>query len=67
MSSIERRISLLIFMCQLNEWTREELEVEDTRSIAEMSLRAVNEASKVIAEAAQEGAVQGRLSEKRVS
>jgi hypothetical protein len=41
--------------------------VEDSRSIAEMSLRAVNEASKVIAGAAQEGAVQGRLAEKRVS
>jgi hypothetical protein len=67
MSSIERRISLLIFMCQLNEWTREELEVEDTRSIAEMSLRAVNEASQVIAGAAQEGAVQGRLADKRVN
>jgi hypothetical protein len=41
--------------------------VEGSRSIAELSLRAVNEASKVIAGAAQESAVQGGLAEKRVN
>jgi hypothetical protein len=41
--------------------------IEDSRSIAELSLRAVNEASKVIAGVAQESAVQGRHTEKRVN